>query len=69
MNDVDIELHDLERAANTMARLRRKGVCFHGWTQTSRVAPHTCTCRDCGIVFASEADCFEAREDLKAEYL
>lgn len=67
MNDVDIEMHDLETAAHTMGRLRKKGICFHGWTV--KFGEPATVCRDCGKVFPSFEAMNDERDELKAEYL
>lgn len=69
MNDVDIEMHDLERAANTMSRLRKRGVCFHNWSGPVKFGEPATVCRDCGRVFPSFDAMDEERHDLKNEYL
>ena len=68
MNDTDIELHDLTTAAHTIGRLKRKGICFHGWRQGPPGKP-VCTCLDCGKTWPSELHCDEEIRELRAEYL
>jgi hypothetical protein len=63
-------MHDLTRTANTMSRLRKRGVCFHNSSEpvAYMVSPEI-RCRDCGKVFPTWEAMDDERSDLKAEYL
>ena len=69
IQDADIETADLHRAANEMARLRKKGICFHNWSGPVKLGEPATVCRDCGKVFPSWYAMDSERHDLKAEYL
>ncbi len=69
IQDADIETADLHRAANAMARLRKKGICFHNWSGPVVSGEPATQCRDCGKVFASWDAMDSERHDLKAEYI
>jgi hypothetical protein len=67
MNDADIEYANLVAAGTREARLRKQGICCHGWTQSYNpiwaihLKPGEVQCKECGKVFASEADCYAER--------
>lgn len=71
MNDSDIEMIELERAGNHAARLKKMGICVHGWTQggVNAQGVHareggggTCAkCLDCGRIFESEDALWHSR--------
>ena len=48
--DADIEMAELTAVANTAARLRKRGICSHGWMQGPPGNP-VLTCLDCGKEF------------------
>ena len=64
LQDADIEMHDLEQAARHQSALKRKGICVHGWRKIGQWPDKTCTCLDCGRVFATEADCDEETREI-----
>ena len=66
-SDADIETAELNRRADTINRLREKGICFHG----SMCAPPTgpAKCNDCGKTWTSLLTALIEREFLEAEYL
>lgn len=70
MNDADIEMAELEYAANREARLRRKGICAHGAYQGPPGPPNkptsVFTCFDCGKVFQTEEELHEERQEILA---
>jgi hypothetical protein len=65
--DADLEMAELTASAKRETRLRRAGICAHGWLQGPPGPDHkptsVVTCLDCGAVFASEADAHEARRE------
>jgi hypothetical protein len=67
MNDADFEMHELERTGNTLARLRKKGICCHGWIQAPHFGPAKCL--DCGKLWVNAAALHKERDQLLAEYL
>lgn len=56
--DADFEMAELQNAAKREARLRKKGICTHGWYNSK-----TATCNHCGKVFESEAHLLEDRRE------
>lgn len=68
IQDADIEMAELTAAANKESRLRKRGICAHGWIQGPPGPwnkPTTVwTCQDCGKVFQSENDLMEERRNL-----
>lgn len=67
MNDADIEMADLQSAANHESSLRRKGICSHGWFQGTTGQPNgPAKCNHCGKQFASVADLMDERAELMA---
>lgn len=66
MNDADIETRELENAGNTISRLKKKGICCHGWIK----APAGCAviCLDCGKIWKNYSDFDEEREQIKMDY-
>lgn len=67
MRDADIEQRQLENTGNLIARLRRKGICLHGWVKMPQVGE--CECLQCGKKWPSAAECDEERQELKIQYL
>ena len=67
MNDADIEMMELERAGNIFARLKRKGICLHGWV----CAPigKEARCNECGKVWPTAWQMEDEQRNLRAEYL
>lgn len=69
MRDADIEYNELMVAAQHESRLKRLGICTHGWTQGANPvhAPHLkagqVQCKECGKVFASETDLNDERNE------
>lgn len=66
-SDADIETAQLTHTGNTIGRLRRRGICLHGWICAPAKGP--ATCNDCGKVWLSADVLFEERHDLEIEYL
>ena len=61
IQDADIEMAQLNTAAHRERRLKKMGICCHGWYETRPVVK----CRDCGKVFKSEDELnWERREAL-----
>ena len=60
MNDADIEMRELEIAANRIARLKRRGICCHGWYKTIPIV----RCNECGKEFPDVAALHEERDQL-----
>ncbi len=67
IQDADLEMNSLVCTANRMSRLKKKGICFHGW----RFAPDhgEAKCLDCGKVFKNSAEMEEETRELRIEYL
>ena len=61
-NDADIEMAQLEEAGNRAARLRKRGICDHGWLQGH--PDGTVTCNHCGKVFASFDAAYAAHDEV-----
>jgi hypothetical protein len=71
MNDADIEMNELTVTANHESRLRRRGICAHGWVQRAhQTTPHLTgeqvQCKDCGKVFADFETLNDERQDILA---
>ena len=67
MNDADIEMAGLQRTGNTISRLRKKGICLHGWIQAPDKGPAKCL--DCGKAWPSALELHEERRELRILYL
>ena len=67
LQDADLEMAELQASANREARLRRKGICTHGWLQCPPgpidKPTNVVTCLHCGQVFKTEAKANEARRE------
>jgi len=63
-NDADIEQGNLERAGNRIATLKKRGICLHGWINTT-----TCVCYDCNKTWKNEQEMFEEIDDLQLRYM
>lgn len=65
IQDADIEMADLQAAANREARLRKRGICTHGWLQGPPGPPDApttvATCLHCGQTWPTIDDAHEAR--------
>jgi hypothetical protein len=66
LQDADIEMAELTAAGNRSARLRRQGICDHGWLKAPVGQP--ATCNDCGAVFPSAEDAYAARRTVLNGY-
>ena len=68
IQDADIEMAELTAAANRESRLRKRGICTHGWIQGPpgpwNKPTKVWTCLHCGKVFQSEEDLMENRREL-----
>jgi len=65
-NDADLATLDATNTANHIARLRRKGICAHGWRQGAGSPDNLdgeSTCLDCGKV-ATWGELEEERAEL-----
>lgn len=62
VRDADIEMAGLQEAANHAARLRKRGICTHGWAKVPDVGPAKCL--ECGKVFACADDLYADRREL-----
>ena len=66
--DADLEMAELTASANRISRLRKRGICTHGWVQgppgPAGKPTSIWTCHDCGKTFQSEAELDEARAEL-----
>lgn len=59
--DADLETAALHRHANRLARLRRRGICAHGWIKGL-------LCRDCGKTFNTAAELEAERRNILENY-
>lgn len=63
--DADLEAAALNEAANRETRLKRRGICAHGWLQGPPGPKHAptkvCTCLDCGKTWATTDEAHEER--------
>lgn len=64
MNDSDIEMAELQSAANHESKLHRAGICAHGWLQGTPGEEGPCTCLYCGKVFATNQDAYDERREI-----
>jgi hypothetical protein len=65
IQDADIEMAQLAAAGRRQARLRRQGVCTHGWIETRGGSEtHPVKCKDCGKLFRTEEELHEERSEL-----
>ena len=60
MNDADIQQAQLEETAARHDRLRRKGICTHGWHEPTPDGRYRC--KLCGKVWDTEEAAFQAHE-------
>ena len=71
--DADLEMAQLTESANRTARMRKRGICDHGWIQGPPGrpdAPRTdWLCHHCGATFATEAMLEDAREQAREAML
>ena len=67
IQDADLEMNSLVSTARTMNRLKKKGICFHGW----RLAPDRgeAKCLDCGKVFVNTEEMEDETRELRIQYL
>lgn len=71
-NDADIEMAGLQAEANRNAKLRKRGICTHGWVQSGvdasgKPMSGTCAkCHDCGRIFSSY-DALEYSREMARE--
>lgn len=63
----DIEMAELVYAGNTISRLRKKGICLHGWVCAP--AKSTAKCLDCGKVWPSAEEMEDEQRELRIEFL
>lgn len=69
MNDADIQMAQIQSLANHESRLRKKGICAHGYRQgytpTCRpdLKPGQVQCLDCKAIFNSEEEVNDARRE------
>jgi hypothetical protein len=67
IQDADIEMRDLQASANRETRLRRQGICTHGWLQCppgpASKPTKVVTCLHCGQTWATEDEAHEARRE------
>lgn len=59
--DADLEMAELQAAANHESRLRKMGICTHSWYKAPTGQP--ATCNHCGKVFPTEAHLLEERRE------
>lgn len=57
--DADFEMMELQDAAKRERRLKKFGICTHGWYSANSVAK----CNECGKVFATETELLEDRRE------
>lgn len=58
-NQADWDTERLEELGDTAARLRKQGICVHGHLNLNDPV----TCLNCGKVFASEEEAFQAHAE------
>jgi len=61
--DADIEQRQLEQAGNSIAALRKQGICLHGHLQTREFK-----CLECGKTWDNEDEMYTEITDLHIEY-
>lgn len=61
--DADLEQAHYEAMGRTLARLQKRGICAHGWTQGPPGKP-VLTCLDCGATFADAAEHQATRDEV-----
>ena len=61
--DADIEQASLYAKGKRSARLRKQGICDHGWLQGPPGKP-VVTCLHCGATFDSFEAAYKAHDDL-----
>lgn len=70
--DADLEMASLQEAGNTIARLRKRGICTHGWIQGPpgpASKPTTVwTCHHCGKTWPTEVALRDEEEEIKERY-
>jgi hypothetical protein len=59
--DADLEMAELQAAANRESRLRKAGICTHGWYKAPAGQP--ATCNHCGKIFNTESALLESRKE------
>jgi len=62
LQDADLESAELIWQASCEARLKRKGICTHGWLSAPVGKP--CVCKDCGKVWESAELAYEERKEI-----
>lgn len=66
--DADFEMRDLQAQANRESRLRKRGICAHGWTQGPPGPPDkptsVVTCLYCGQTWQTDAEAYAARREV-----
>jgi hypothetical protein len=62
INDADIETADLQARANHESRLRKKGICAHGWIKTFDNG--AVLCLDCQKSFPDRETMEEERKEI-----
>jgi len=62
LQDADLESAELNRQASREARLKRKGICTHGWLSAPAGKP--CKCNDCGKTWESVELAYEERREI-----
>jgi len=68
MNAADIEMAQLQAAANHESRLKKRGICTHGWLQGPpgpvNKPTNICTCLHCGKTWPTVEDAYKERREL-----
>lgn len=68
LQDADLEMAELTAGARQEARLKKKGICTHGWLQGPPGPPNkptsVCTCLHCGKVWPTVEDAHEERREI-----
>lgn len=59
--DADLQMAELQAAANHESRLRKAGICTHGWYCAPAGKP--AVCHHCQQSFPTEAHLLEARRE------
>ena len=61
--DADFEMRDLQSVASRVSKLRKRGICVHGWTQGQPNG--SVKCLDCGALFATAAAHWAAHKEAR----
>lgn len=72
LQDADIEMRELEQAANRVHKARKRGICDHSWYQGPPGPPNAptnvFTCHHCGEVFQTESELWESTLEARRQF-